>query len=244
MFHRCYECPALQTERDMYVSQEVRVAARAMGSQHREQFAHGIFPDPGAILPTGFPERQAPRWAAGGAHFHGRLFVGQRSAASSGLGCGGGRRCREPQGGSVWSGAERRSARASRSRWRRLCSGGAVGSAHALYRLRIYHRENQRSKAKSPHTSGTGFWFPTTRSGRSRSRVMRQSATWRRGEPMQEGKRFCRHLRKERGRHTQTRFSRCQYSRWPSKRHDSGPEAGTTPGLLRQDHGYGRRERD
>ena len=29
MFHRCYECPALQTERDMYVSQEVRVAARA-----------------------------------------------------------------------------------------------------------------------------------------------------------------------------------------------------------------------
>ena len=58
MFHRCYECPALQTERDMYVSQEVRSAARAVGSQYREQLAHGIFPDPGAILPTGFPERQ------------------------------------------------------------------------------------------------------------------------------------------------------------------------------------------
>ena len=57
MFHRCYECPALQTERDMYVSQEVRAAARAVGSQYREQFAHGIFPDPGAILPAGFPER-------------------------------------------------------------------------------------------------------------------------------------------------------------------------------------------
>ena len=55
MFHRCYECPALQAERDMYVSQEVRVAARSVGSQYREQFAHGIFPDPGAILPTGFP---------------------------------------------------------------------------------------------------------------------------------------------------------------------------------------------
>ena len=32
------------------------------------------------------------------------------------------------------------------------------------------------------HMSGAGFWFPTTRSGRSRTRVMRQSATWRRGE--------------------------------------------------------------
>ena len=58
MFHRCYERPALQTERDMYVSQEVRVAARAVGSQYREQFAHSIFPDPGAIFPTGFPERE------------------------------------------------------------------------------------------------------------------------------------------------------------------------------------------
>ena len=58
MFHRCYECPALQTERDMYVSQEVRAAARAVDAQYREQFAHGIFPDPGAILPAGFPERQ------------------------------------------------------------------------------------------------------------------------------------------------------------------------------------------
>ena len=34
----------------------------------------------------------------------------------------------------------------------------------------------------SEHTSGTGFWFPTTRSGWSRSRVMRQRATWRLGE--------------------------------------------------------------
>ena len=30
----------------------------AVDSQYGEQFAHGIFPDPGAILPTGFPERQ------------------------------------------------------------------------------------------------------------------------------------------------------------------------------------------
>ena len=51
MFHRCYQCPALQTERDMYVSQEVRAAARAVGSQKREQFAHGIF----RILAPFFP---------------------------------------------------------------------------------------------------------------------------------------------------------------------------------------------
>ena len=41
----------------MYVSQEVRVAARSVGSQYREQFAHGIFPDPAAIPPTGSLER-------------------------------------------------------------------------------------------------------------------------------------------------------------------------------------------
>ena len=44
----------------MYVSQEVRQAARSLGSQCREQFAHGIFLDPAAILPTGFPERACP----------------------------------------------------------------------------------------------------------------------------------------------------------------------------------------
>ena len=32
------------------------------------------------------------------------------------------------------------------------------------------------------HTSGTGFCFPTTRSGQSRSKVTRQRATWRLGE--------------------------------------------------------------
>ena len=81
MFHRCYECPALQTERDMYVSQEV--------------------------LP-GFLAQSAPRWALGGAHFHGRLLVRQRHVAARRLGSGGGRRCGKPQSSSLRGGAERR----------------------------------------------------------------------------------------------------------------------------------------
>ena len=60
MFHRCYECPALQTERDMEVSQEVRQAARSLEPQYREQFAHGIFPCPSQILPTGALQQPCP----------------------------------------------------------------------------------------------------------------------------------------------------------------------------------------
>ena len=35
-----------------------RGASEFRQREQREQFAHGIFPDPGAILPTGFPERE------------------------------------------------------------------------------------------------------------------------------------------------------------------------------------------
>ena len=101
MFHRCYECPALQAERDMYVlTGGAASAARAVGSQYREQFAHDIFPDPGAILPTGFLERecqvfchnQPPDGLLEGHIFTRRLFVGQRCAATGWLGSCGGRR--------------------------------------------------------------------------------------------------------------------------------------------------------
>ena len=60
MCHRCCECPAQQTERDVQVPQEVRQAARSLGLQHREQFEQCIFPSPAAILPTGSPERACP----------------------------------------------------------------------------------------------------------------------------------------------------------------------------------------
>ena len=136
----------------------------------------------------GFVAHSAPRRAAGGAHFHGRLFVGQRRVATGWLGCGGGRRCGKPQGGSVWSGTERHFARAVRSRWRRICSGHGeahhLGSAHAAHRLRRYHRDNQRSKSTKPwepeateHTSGAGVCFPTTRSGLFRA-VPKQTLSW------------------------------------------------------------------
>ena len=108
------------------------------------------------------------------------------------------------------------------------------------------------------HVSGTGFWFPTTRSRRSRSRVMRQSATWRRGElpTCAKGKRVCRHLRQERGRHTQTCFSSRQDSRcvcFPGQASGTmggrGARSAQVQGLERhqgpqRDHGQGQRERD
>ena len=140
MFHRCYECAASQTERDMYVSQEVRAAARAVGSSLHTAFFLTLAPVFQQVFLNvpGFVAHSAPRRAAGGAHFHGRLFVGQRRVATGWLGCGGGRHF----------------ARAVRQRWRRLRSshGRAVhlGSAHAVHRLRRYHRDNQRSKAQSP----------------------------------------------------------------------------------------------
>ena len=60
VFHRCCECPALQTERDMHVSQDVRQAARSLAPQYREQFAKGSFPCPSAILPTGPLQQSCP----------------------------------------------------------------------------------------------------------------------------------------------------------------------------------------
>ena len=79
MFRRCYECPALQTERDMHVSQEVRQAARSLQPQHREQIAHGIFPSPANWFTSGFMPSfvapSAPRRAPGRA--------GQRRSTTS-----------------------------------------------------------------------------------------------------------------------------------------------------------------
>ena len=190
----------------------------------------------------GVVAQSASRRAVGGAHFHGRLFVGQRCVATCWLGCGSRRRCGEPQGGSVWGGTERHFARAVRSRWRILFSrhGGAhhLGPAHAAHRLRRYHRDNQRSKSTKPwepkapaHTSGTGSLFPTTRSGQSRSRVMRQSAVWRRGRTSH----LCRRrndladtfAKKRAATHTSLLFALPRQSLlvlpWPSKRHDGRP---------------------
>ena len=44
MFHRCYECPALQAETDMYVSQEVRQAARSLGHNTGNSLHTAFFP--------------------------------------------------------------------------------------------------------------------------------------------------------------------------------------------------------
>ena len=184
MFHRCYECPALHAERDMYVSQDLRQAARSLGSRYREQFAHGIFPDPGANLPTGFPERACPvlwhnRPPDGILERH--IFTDGSSSGSGALRCAGWAVVAVDDVGNIKAAAygavpsDVLPGQTSRDGEGHAAAvaGQYIGSAHALHRLRRHHRNSE--------WAGTGFWFPTTRSGRSRSRVMRQRATWRRG---------------------------------------------------------------
>ena len=155
-YHRYYECPALQTERDM----EVRQAARSLEPQYREQFAHGIFPIPSTILPTASFQQSCPvlwhnrlRRHPGGAHFHGRLLFGQWRFATSRLGGGGSRRRGGPQVSGLWGSAVGRAAWAiiTRRRGLRRCHGRThhLGSAHAAHRLRRYRRDGQRAKVQS-----------------------------------------------------------------------------------------------
>ena len=150
MFHRCYECPALQTERDVYVSQEVRVAARALGSQHRELFAHGIFPDPGAILPTGFPERECQVYwhnRPPDGLLEGHIFTDGFSSGSGALRRAGWAVVAVDDAGNLNAaacGAVPSDVLPGQSARLRCGHGGSVhfGSAYALHRLRRYHCNN------------------------------------------------------------------------------------------------------
>ena len=166
-------------------------------------------PNTGSSLHTAFfltLRHSAPRRAAGGAHFHGRLFVGQRCAATGWLGCGSGRRCGEPQGGGLRSGTERRFACTVRPRWRRLCSGhgGAVhiGSAHAQHRLRRHNRNSQWAKAQSLGSPGPPRTFleqaPVFPRRGQGGQGQGSCDRVRRGG-VQKSKRPCRHLCQERG---------------------------------------------
>ena len=221
MFHRCYECPALQTERDMYVSQEVRLAARAVGSQYREQFAHGIFPDPGASLPTGFPERACRVF------WHNRppdgLLEGQIFT----------------DGSSSGSGALRRAG------WAVVAVDGAGNLKAAAYgAVPSDVLPGQCARDGEDYAAAMAGQFTldpltlyfdcegtiATINGpkqKARTRLEQASVFPRRGQGCQgqgscdtarcggganfplkrKGKRLCRHLRQKRGRYTQARFS-------------------------------------
>ena len=153
MIHRCFECPALQTERDMQVSQEVRQAARSLGPQYREQFPHGIFPRPDAILPTGSPEPASPvlwhnRPPDGMLEWH--IFTDGSSSGSGALRRAGSavvasRRCGESQDSCSRGSPERCAAGTDLARGRglRCCRSHHHGPAHAAHRLRRHHRFRQ-----------------------------------------------------------------------------------------------------
>ena len=278
MFHRCYECPALQTERDMYVSQEVRVAARAVGSRYREQFAHGIFPDPGAILPTGFPERECQVFwhnRPPDGLLEGHIFTDGSSSGSGALRRAGWAVVAVDDAGNLNAAAygavpsdvlPGQSARDGEDYAAALagqftldpltlyidCAGtiatingpkhkalGAQGPrAHVWNRLLFSHDEVRAVKVKGHATE-------------------RDVEAGRTSHLCKRGNDFADTFAKKKGQIcTSPLFASPRQlllvRPWPSKRHVgrpkrtfcSGSGGGTTPGLLRHDHGYGPRERD
>ena len=210
--------------------------------------------------------QSAPRRAVGGAHFHGRLFVGQLCAATCWLGSGGGRRRGEPQGGGIWSGTERR-----------FCQGSPLEMAKIMRRpwrgTQPWIRSRCTSTAKAPSLTINGPKHKALGAQGPRAHVwnrlfvshdevravkvkghaterdveaVRTSHLYKRGNDLADP------FAKKKGRHTQARFSRCQDSRcvW-----FPGQASGTMGGRgarfaqvqgveRRHDHGYGRRERD
>ena len=187
-----------------------------------------MFPDPGATLPTGFPERACP------VLWHNQPPDGIRTALRRAA-----VRC-DVLAGLLWRSTMWETSRRQRmGRYRAtFCQGRPLemartmlqpwqGTSHWIRSLctstaKVPSRQSMGQSTKlwelgvPEHTSGTGFWFPTTRSGRSRSRVKRQSATWRRGAlpPCAKGEMTLQTPSPRKGQtHTQACFSRRQDSR-------------------------------
>ena len=248
MFHRCCECPALRAERDMYVSQEVRQAARSVGSQNRERFAHGILPNPGADLLTGSLERALPRFCGTigpqTASWRGTFSRTALRRAVALFGEQAGRWWRSTTLGNLKATVHAEQCRETccqgrlRSRWRRLMQLPwrgfiTIGPAFVAHRLRRYRRDNQWAKAQS-------FGSPRPRAhvwnrllvSHDEVRAVKvkvhstQGATWRLGAlPIlfKRGKRLCRHtLQRKEQTHTSLLFGWPRVlllaPLWPSKR--------------------------
>ena len=252
MFHHCYECPALQTERVMQVSQEARLAARSLGPQCREQFAHGIFPS----LPTGSFERACP------VLWHNRLpdglLEGHIFTDGSSSGSGGGRlRLGGWFGATCCQGRHPEMARTTQRPWQGHTTLDPL-TLHIDCEGTIADR--QWAKVQSlgrwgpEHTSGAGFSFPTTRSGQSRSRATPPIATWRLGAlpTCSKGETTMPTSLQRRGRHTQACLSDlqdscclCLFGQASGAVGGRGPVQGLGrhQGCSAESTGYGRRER-
>ena len=163
------------------------------GSQYREQFAHGIFTDPAAILPKGSPERACPvLWhnRPPDGLLEGHIFTDGSSSGSSALRRAGwavvavddvGRMglCRA----TFCQGRLLEMARTMQQPWQGTplwIPSRCTSTAKVPSRQSMGHSAKFWAPGAVEHTSGTGFWFPTTRSGQSRSRATPRSATWRR----------------------------------------------------------------
>ena len=112
-----------------------------------EQFAHGIFPDPGAILPTGFPERECQVYwhnRSPDGLLEGHIFTDGSSSGSGALRRAGWAVVAVDDAGNLNAaayGAVPSDVLPGQSARLRCGHGGSVhfGSAYALHRLRRYH---------------------------------------------------------------------------------------------------------
>ena len=210
MFHRCYECPALH-------SQEVRVAARSVVSQYREQFAHGIFPDPGAILPTGFPERACQvlwhnRHPDG--LLEGHSFTDGSSSGNGALRRAGWAAVAVDDAGNLKAAAY--GAVPSDILPGHLARDGedyaaAMAEQFTLDPLTLYiDCEGTIATINGPKHKALGARGQGSQGQGSCHRERRGG--WANFPLVQKGQRPCRHLRKKRGRYTQARFSSRQDS--------------------------------
>ena len=236
MFHRCYECPALQAERDMHVSQEVRQAARSLGSQTQGTAVHTAFfltlpPFCQQVLSNvhalfcGTIGSQTGFW-------RGNIFTDGSSSGNGTLRRTGWAVVAVDNAGNLKAGAygavpsdvlPGQTSRDGEDCAAAMAGHITSGSAHAPHRLRrmpLLQSMGQSAKPWAPgapeHTSGTGFWFPTTRSGQSRSRSTPRSATWRLERTSHLSKRgndYADTFAKKGDKHTQACFSGRQDSR-------------------------------
>ena len=167
MFHRCYECPALQTEQDVQVSQERQAnSLHTAFSLVHPQFCQQVHSSSHAQFCGTIG------WSLGGQRRTWlrstmRRTSGQRPTGQCRATCCQGKlraMARTPwQGSSPWT----------RSR--------CTSTAKVPLRRSTSRSARPWEQGVPLHMSGAGFLAPSTRSGQSKSRATPHSATWRLG---------------------------------------------------------------
>ena len=173
MFHHCCECPSLQTEQDMQVSQEVRQAAHFFSwafSPVLPQYCQQVHSSGHAQF-CGATGTQTAYWRV-------HMFTDGSSSGTCAL-----QRMGLCRATCCWR-RPRAMARTTPLPWQ-ATSPRTLSRCTSTAKVPSRPSMGQRAKPWGRGSPSTrleqGFWFPTTRSGQSRSRTTPHSATWRLG---------------------------------------------------------------